>query len=278
MTTRVAIPSRGRLRDFVLGLLGDAGYNTNPFVGTGALAAIDGIELVEMRPRDAAAWLATGRINGAFISTDLVMEEELGALDAMPLGAVRSELVLAARDDGPATEADLPEGAVVATHLPRVTTTWLADRGVKATVVTMGGALEGICAAGLAEAIVDLRETGASLAQNRLRVIRTIAACEALFVHEGDDGLAEFELRIRGVLDARQRRYVMLHLAPDAVDRLKDLFPGLAAPTILPLAGRDDIVAVHLVADSALFWSRLHDLQALGATGIVALPPDALVN
>ena len=46
---------------------------------------------------------------------------------------------------------------------------------------------------------------------------------------------------------------------------------------MLPLAGRDDLVAVHLVTDAGTFWTRLQDLRALGATGIVALPPDALV-
>jgi len=53
---------------------------------------------------------------------------------------------------------------------------------------------------------------------------------------------------------------------------------GLAAPTVLPLAHRDDLVAVHLVTEERTFWSRVQELRALGATGIVALPPDALVR
>jgi ATP phosphoribosyltransferase len=47
---------------------------------------------------------------------------------------------------------------------------------------------------------------------------------------------------------------------------------------VLPLAGRDDLVAVHLVTEAGTFWTRLQDLRALGATGIVALTPDALVD
>jgi ATP phosphoribosyltransferase len=55
------------------------------------------------------------------------------------------------------------------------------------------------------------------------------------------------------------------------------VFPGLAAPTVLPLAGRDDLVAVHFVVAERELWNRLGDLRALGATGIVALEPHALL-
>lgn len=277
MTTVVAVPSRGRLRDFVTTLLGDAGFPTGGFRG-GARARVDGVELIEMRPRDAAAWLRAGRLDGAFVSTDLVLEEDLGALVQVPLGAARSVLVVASReDDGRASAADLA-GGVVATHLPRATTRWFAEQGIDVTVVTMGGALEGVCAAGMADAIVDLRETGRSLAENRLRALAEIAACEALFVHDGDPDLDDLAVRIGAVLAARRHRYVMLHVDPDRVADLAALFPGLAAPTVLPLAGRDDLVAVHMVTEAGTFWTRLQDLRALGATGIVALPPDALVD
>lgn len=278
MTGRVAVPSRGRLRDFVTTLLRDAGFTTSALRGTGARATLDGIEFIEMRPRDAAAWLRAGRLDGAFVSTDLVLEEELGHLTAVPLGAARSDLVVASReDDGRRSAADLA-GAVVATHLPGATGRWFADQGVDVTVVTMGGALEGVCAAGLADAIVDLRETGRSLAENRLRVLAEIASCEALLVHTGGSGLDDLDMRIAAVLDARRHRYVMLHLDPARLGDLAALFPGLAAPTVLPLAERDDLVAVHLVTTAGDFWARLAELRALGATGIVALPPDALVT
>lgn len=147
------------------------------------------------------------------MSTDLVLEEELGALVQVPLGAARSDLVVAGRDDD-------------------------------------------------GRAIVDLRETGRSLAENRLRVLAEMAACEALFVHDGDPDLDDLAVRVGAVLAARRHRYVMLHLAPGRVGDLAALFPGLASPTVLPLAGRDDLVAVHLVTEAGTFWSRLQDLRA----------------
>ena len=62
------------------------------------------------------------------------------------------------------------------------------------------------------------------------------------------------------------------------VSELGDVFPGLAAPTVLPLAGRDDLVAAHIVVRRSNLWARLGRLRALGATGIVALPTDAILR
>jgi ATP phosphoribosyltransferase len=276
--SRVGVPSRGRLRDQCLALLSGAGYPTGMLHGAGSIARVDGLDFIEMRPRDAAAALAAGQLDAAFLATDIVAEQDLEALPAVPLGFSRSELVLASRDDDGRTSASDLEGGIVATHLPDTTSRFFAERGVKVTVVAMGGALEGVCAAGLADAIVDLRETGTSLATNRLRVLEVILACQALFVRSGDAGaLDDLTLRIEAVLSARRHRYVMLHVARERLERLRTLFPGLAAPTVLPLAGREDLVAVHFVVGAEELWSRLGDLRALGATGIVALEPQALL-
>lgn len=119
-------------------------------------------------------------------------------------------------------------GATVATHLPRATQAWLAEARVAAQVVTIGGALEGICAAGVADAIVDLRESGLSLARHGLRVLAELAPCQGLFVHDGSDGLGPLRLRLEAVVKARTRRYVMLHLAQDRLEEITELFHGLA--------------------------------------------------
>jgi ATP phosphoribosyltransferase len=277
VTARVALPSRGRLRDSVLNLLELAGFPTSAFRGAGSRLTISDVEFIEMRPRDAGAWLGASRVSGAFISTDIVLEEGLEHLSSIPLGASRSDLIVASRDDDGRSRLEDLAGATVATHLPRATAQWFERKNIEVTVVPMGGALEGVCAAGLAEAIVDLRETGTSLAQNQLRVLDVIAECEGLFVYDQTDALGDLRLRLGAVLEARDQRYVMLHLSPDRVDDLTRIFTGLTAPTVLPLAGRDDLVAVHLVVPVDAFWAHLAKIQGLGATGIVALPPDALL-
>ena len=275
---RIAVPSRGRLRTHALDLLGHAGFSTAMLHGSGSVAHGDGFAFIEMRSRDAAAALAARQVAAAFIATDLVLEHQLGDLPSQPLGFARSELVLASRDDdGRETAADLA-GCTIATHLPELTRRFFAGRGIAVTVLELGGSLEGVCAAGIADAIVDLRETGTSLVTNRLRVLEVIETCEALFVRADDTpALDDMALRLGAALAAGRHRYVMLHVAPEQIDKLRMLFPGLAAPTLLPLAGRQDLIAVHFVVGADELWERLSDLRALGATGIVALSPQAIL-
>jgi ATP phosphoribosyltransferase len=281
---RVAIPSKGRLHENCLDLFKAAGYPTGMFRGSGARATMEGLECIEMRPRDAAAALAAGQLEAAFLATDIVWEFDLTHLPSVRLGFAKTDLVVASRnDDGRTKLADLADG-VVATHLPNVTKTFFADKQVPVTVVTMGGSLEGVCAAGLADAIVDLRETGTSLMTNGLRALEVIRPCQAEFVRrpsaQGDMAAAldDLVLRLEAVLEARRHRYVMLHVPEDRVDALRGLFPGLASPTVLPLAGMADLVAVHIVVTQAELWAKLGDLRAIGATGIVALTPEALLK
>lgn len=277
--TRIAVPSKGRLRESVLELLADAGYKVSA-ARSNASAVVDGIEFIEMRPADAAAWLAAGRLDAAFISTDTALENGIEDWDHVELGFARSTMVVACRDDAPyRTAADLA-GRTVATHLPRWTRRWFDEMGVDIEVVSMGGSLEGICARGLADAIVDLRETGNSLRTNGLHAIVEGRACEAIFTARADAGSAigDMRLRLDAARAARRTQYVMLHIPPGKVDDLLGVFPGLAAPTVLPLAGRDDLVAAHMVVDRSELWARLPDLRAMGASGIVALPTDAIVD
>lgn len=276
---RIAIPSKGRLRDSVLELLAHAGYSSRAFKHKNASAEINKIEFIEMRPRDAAAWLGEGRLDAAFISTDTALENEIEDWPSMNLDFSKSDLIIAVKEDSSFQSlADLA-GATVATHLPCWTTRWLAQSGVDAKVVHMGGSLEGVCAVGLADAIVDLRETGGSLQRNRLRVLEEGVSCQATFSWNAsvEDQIGPLLLRLEAALNARQTQYVMLHIPKDKLDDLSELLGGLAAPTVLPLSGRDDIVAAHIVVKRKVLWGNLTSLRKLGATDIVALNTDAIV-
>jgi len=282
--TRVAIPSKGRLRESVLDLLKRAGYRTAAFRGANASAEIEGVEFIEMRPRDAAAWLQAGRLDAAFISTDTALENSIEHLETLELGFSRSDMIVACRNDAPyASAADL-SGKMIATHLPKWTKRWFGQKGIDVEIVAMGGSLEGICARGMADAIVDLRETGGSLVRNSLHAIEEIVACQAVFsMAPSDDAtvqeaISAMALRIEAADTATKRQYLVLHIDPAKVEQMGSVFPGLAAPTVLPLAGRDDLVAVHLVVQRERLWAQLPALRALGASGIVALPTHALLD
>lgn len=277
---RIAVPSKGRIRDQALDLLRDAGYRTGGLNGRTSATEVDDLQFIEMRPTDAAVWLAAGHLDAAFISTDTALEAGCEDFPTVELGYARSDLVIACRDAAPfQSPADLA-GKTLATHMPNFTTRWFAERDIDVDVIRMGGSLEGVCAVGLADAIVDLRETGSSLARNRLRVLDVFENCQATFANhpECNFAIADVLLRLHAALDARNTQYVMLHIPADHVDALSGIFSGLESPTVLPLAGRDDLVAAHMVVGRSALWKNLGRLREIGATGIVALPNDALVD
>ncbi|NNE95528.1 MAG: ATP phosphoribosyltransferase, partial [Acidimicrobiales bacterium] len=207
-SVRVAVPSKGRLREQTIELLRQAGYRVNH--GANASKLAEGVEFIEMRPRDAAAWLRAGSLDAAFISTDTALENEIEEWPTIELGFARSDLVIACREDAPWSSARDLAGKTVATHLPEWTTRYFAERDVDVTVVSMGGALEGVCAVGMADAIADLRETGGSLSRNRLRVLETVQKCQASFVTAPtvhSQAIELMALRLTAALNARKPQY-----------------------------------------------------------------------
>ena len=151
--------------------------------------------------------------------------------------------VAASRDDDGRQGVEDLQAAVVATLMPKATADWFGARGVAIKIVAMGGALEGVCAAGLADAVVDLRETGTSLSQNRLRVVGIISDCQALFVHNRSNAWVLFRCGCRPPRTPASSATAAY--TPAQLDDVVSLFPGLAYLTVVPLAGGDDLVAVH---------------------------------
>lgn len=273
----VAFPTSGRLRDGSIELLASAGYR-GIATSAGALVGAGTFSFIGMRPRDAAAALASGQLHGAFVSADIADEARLADLAQMRLGFAQSTLILAVPvDSGFRSVADL-QGATIGTHLPRLATDYLRRSGVAAEVIAFGGSLEGLCAAGLVDAIVDLSASGQSLVRNGLRVLSSIQECEAMFVWDANcKALEPLLIRLRAAMDGAGSHYVMLHIAASAVERLTEIVHGLATPTLIPLDGAHSMVAAHLVIGSEQFWASLPALRAVGATGIVAVPIAALV-
>jgi ATP phosphoribosyltransferase len=80
-----------------------------------------------------------------------------------------------------------------------------------------------------------------------------------------------------GVLQVRESKYIMLHAPRSALKAITDLLPGSEAPTVMPLEGRPDKVAVHAVCPEAVFWETLEALQNAGATSLLVLPVEKML-
>ncbi|WP_125257663.1 ATP phosphoribosyltransferase [Brevundimonas fluminis] len=285
---RIAVQKSGRLSERSLDLVRDAGLRvvkgTNDLLYRIENAPID---LLRVRDDDIPTFVADGVCDLGIVGENVLEEGRNGGPNAevvMPLGFGRCTLKIAVPPTldyaGPASL----QGRRVATSYPRVLKRWLADQGVTAEVVTMRGAVEVAPRLKLAHAICDLVSTGATLEANGLQARETVLDSQAVLIRspvapepELADLLNSIVERMAGVVASQGAKYVMLNAPRANLDRITALLPGAGAPTVMPLSGREDAVAVHAVCQEAVFWETLEKLKAEGASAILVLPIEKMM-
>jgi ATP phosphoribosyltransferase len=279
----VAVPSKGRMAAPALDLLAAAGLRFDP--GERALhvpCENAPVELLLVRPHDIPEYVQDGVVHAGITGANLVVEAGADVVRLAELGFARCTLEAAVPTTAPQQElADLA-GLRVATAYPVSTRAALGERGVEAELVTVSGSVEAAPRLGLSDAVVDLVSTGSTASVNGLRRIGRLLSSEAVLI-ANRDALAErgelvdrLELMLRGVVAARSRRYVMLNASETDLPAIRDLLPGMGAPSVLPLAEPGQI-AVHAAVDADDIWDLLPPLKAAGASSILVVPVERLV-
>jgi ATP phosphoribosyltransferase len=198
------------------------------------------------------------------------------------LGYGRCRLTVAVPRDAALRRVEELAGLRVATSHPRATRCWFDGRGIEVEVISLSGAVEVAPRLGLAEAIVDLVSTGATLATNGLRAIGEVLPSEAVLVGNPDalrDRAADVDRLVTmlgAVLEGRRRKYVMMNAPAARLAELEALLPGLESPSVIPLA-HAGMIAIHAVVGADDVWGLLPRLKAAGASGILVLPIEKLV-
>jgi ATP phosphoribosyltransferase len=175
-------------------------------------------------------------------------------------------------------------GLRIATTYPNSLARWLQHHGVAAQSVSLSGSVEIAPRLGRAEVICDLVSTGSTLIANRLKEVETIFHSQAWLV-KTPQPLSDFKAawvarllqRIDGVIRVKESKYIMLHAPVNALAKIKTLLPGSESPTILPLEGQSDRVAVHALCHENVFWETLESLKAAGASALLVLPVEKML-
>jgi len=289
---RIALQKKGRLAEDSFDLLKKCGLRFS-IRGGGLLARVKNmpIDLLLVRDDDIPSFVANNAADIGIVGENVLVEEQLttkSKLDAniaMRLGFSRCKLCLAASDTGKVQSAKDLGGTRIATTYPGVTARYLAETGISADLVEMKGAVELAPSIGIAESICDLVSSGATLEANGLSAFETILESEAVLIRserelsaEKADILSRLMNRIAGVLKSKDSKYIMLNAPKDAVGKITNLLPGSDAPTIMPLAGQDDLVAIQAVCTETVFWETLEGLKALGARAILVLPIEKMMS
>lgn len=284
---RIAIQKSGRLGDKSLELVEAAGFRVikgaNELLYRVENARID---LLRVRDDDIPTFVADGVADFGIVGRN-VLEERVGGerpVEVMPLGFGRCELRIAVPPEFGYSGPRSLEGKRVATSYPNVLRRFLKRHDVNCGIVTMRGAVEVAPRLKLAHAICDLVSTGATLETNGLVSVETILESEAILIRslrprdQNLQPLAESVVaRIRGVSASRGAKYVMMNAPRSRLAEITALLPGADAPTVTPLAGRDDAVAVHAVCQESVFWETLEGLKKAGATAVLVLPIEKMM-
>jgi ATP phosphoribosyltransferase len=275
---RVAVPSKGRLREPAIALLEDAGLGPET-PGDRALAfpcRHAPVEALLVRADDVPEYVQDGVVECGITGLDLVRERNADVTELLKLGFGACTLEAAVPVESELrTFADL-RGVRVATTFPRLAAELLP---APVELVPVDGSVELAPRLGLADAIVDLVSSGSTLRTNGLRSLGPLLESEAVLIAgaEPSDEALQLAAVFRSVVEARGARYLMLNAPEGALAEICALVPGSRAPSILPLA-EPGMVAVHSVVPAVELWRLLPALEAAGASSILLVPVERMLG
>lgn len=291
---RIAIQKSGRMADVSQDLLARCGLkfrqSRDKLFCFGESMPID---LLLVRDDDIPGLIAQGVCDLGIVGRNVLAEQALAARAAgetapatelRPLNTSRCRLSIAVPQEMEYDNPQQLQGMRIATSYPALLGDWLARQGVDAKVVFLAGSVEIAPRLGTADLICDLVSSGATLAANQLKEAVVLLDSEAVVAgpeqapldERGD--LRELLLRrIDGVIQVRESKLVMLHAARTAIETIRKILPNAQTPTLLPIEGSPDQVALQAVCYGAITWTHLEDMKRAGASQLLVLPVEKIL-
>lgn len=285
---KLGIP-KGSLQDATIDLFSRAGWkigvSSRSYVPT-----IDDpeIECLLVRAQEMARYVETGALDAGITGHDWVVEtgsnvEEFAELVYAKQRLSRVRWVLAVPEDSTIHKPSDLGGKVIATEIVRITENYLARHGVRARVDFSWGATE-VKVPQLADAIVEVTETGASLRANRLRIIDTVIESATMFIVNRNAAADSWKrekaqnliLMLQGAIAAASKVGLLLNVRRDDLSGVLDVLPALKKPTISTLSD-PDWVAVNTIIEESVVRQILPKLKSANAQGIVEYPLNKIV-
>ena len=289
---KIAIQKSGRLADMSLQLLEKCGIQLSKSRDQLLCRSQNfPLDVFLVRDDDIPAFLATNVCQLGVLGQNVLREKQVadngkfaGLIEELPLGYGRCRLSIAVPQGVHHEGAESLRGKTIATSYKGLLSGYLAANQVDADIVTMEGAVEVAPRTHLADVICDLVSTGNTLISNGLVEKDVILQSEAVLVKNriAEAGLAhlceKLISRIKAVQRAAKSRYIMLNSPINKLAAIKAVLPGSQSPTVMPLQGREDMVAVHAVCEEHVFWDTMEDLKAKGANSILVVPIEKMLD
>ncbi len=292
---KLAVQKSGRLTDHSLDILGRCGLKISR--GKDQLIAIGEnlpLDLLFVRDDDIPDLVQEDVSDLGLVGLNVLEERRLemaarGAeakfqiLRTLDFGRCRLSLAVPNAFDWQGLES--LRGKRIATTYPATLSRFLAEHSIQAEIVTLSGAVEIAPRLGRADLICDLVSSGSTLLANQLREVHTVLQSQVVLIRTPvtlsqfkEDWISRLLLRIDGVEQVKESKYIMLHAPRSALPRIRELLPGSEFPTIIPLEGSPDKVAVHAVCRENVFWETLESLKGAGASALLVLPVEKMLS
>jgi len=288
MTLKLGLP-KGSLEHATIDLFRRAGFLVT-VAERSYYPAVDDpeIECMMVRAQEMARYVEDGALDCGLTGHDWVVEGEADVHEVIDLVYAKQSFgkvrwVLAVPEGSPARTAADVEGKIVATELVGVTKRWLAERGVTAKVEFSWGATEAKLPE-LADAIVEVTETGSSLRANKLRVIETVLESTTQLIANRESWadpvkrrkIQDVAMLLQGAIAALDKVGLMLNVRQSDLEAVLAVLPALRNPTISHLSD-PDWLAVNTILQESVVRDIIPRLKEAGAEGIVEFPLNKIV-
>jgi len=270
---RIGIPSKGRLADGAIKLLKEAGLRFRR-QDRGLFAPVHDvpIDVTFLRTDDIPVLCAEGAIDLGIAGSDLVAEAGVNVIDRLSLGMGKCRLAICVPEQCDIQQpADL-DGSSVATSFPNLAQTYLREHQAEVHVVELSGSVEVMIALGVANAIVDLVETGSTLVANKLRILAEIGTYETVLIQSPKTIhpmlVDRIVRRIEGVVIARSYSLLEYNIQQAHLAAAEKITPGFESPTVNRLEEKG-WCSVRAMVKRGEVVDVMEQLESLGATAIL---------
>ncbi|MCX5812099.1 MAG: ATP phosphoribosyltransferase [Proteobacteria bacterium] len=288
MKLKIGLP-KGSLQETTFRLFKNAGFNIK-LPERSYVPSIDDPELegLVIRAQEMARYVEDGILDLGITGYDWVLEqnakvEELVRLRYGKIGFRGVKWVVAVPIDSPIRKVEDLQGKKIATELVGFTKRYLKKKGINATVEFSWGATE-VKPPLLADAIIEVTETGASLKANNLRIVETILESETVLIANKDSWKDEWKRRkmenivilLKGALLAEEKVGLKMNLPKSRLDEVTKTLPCLRTPTVSTLSD-NEWVAIEVVIDEKVVRDIIPNLKRAGAVDIVEYPLNKVI-
>jgi len=280
---KIAIQKSGRLSEDSLQLLKECGISLDGSANSLIIPSRNfPVDVLYLRNSDIPQYLEDGVADVAILGENTLIETEKKIKVELSLGFSKCRVSIAIpKGQSYSGMSDL-NGKKLATSYPNTVKAYLAKNGIDAEIHEISGSVEIAPNLGLADAICDIVSSGSTLFTNGLKEVEVLFNSEACLAsspvldEEGRAILEKLTFRIKAVLEAKSKKYVLLNAPNEKIDDIISILPGMKSPSIIPLA-EPGWSSLHSVIDENKFWEIIDQLRDAGAQGILIVPIEKMI-